>query len=129
MSSFSDRSMQMIGQLDERLQAIMFQLIQVMDVVILEGHRGKETQDLLYHQGKSKVMWPDSKHNTMPSQAVDVAPYPIDWNDRERFVFMCGIIKGIAHELQIPIRMGIDWDGDNDLYDQTFNDLPHIELR
>jgi len=26
----------------------------------------------------------------MPSDAVDVAPYPIDWNDKERFYYFAG---------------------------------------
>lgn len=128
MFEFGERSLEVLNELDPRLQEIMIELIQIIDVSLIEGHRDAKTQNLLFNSGRSKLEWPNSKHNSMPSRAVDVVPYPIDWANRERFVFMCGIIKGIAHNLQIPIRMGIDWDGDNDLYDQTFNDLPHIEL-
>ena len=35
---------------------------------------------------------------------------------------------GVAAVMGIPIRCGADWDGDHNLRDQTFNDLPHIEL-
>ena len=36
-------------------------------------------------EGRSKLSWLESKHNCEPSRAVDIAPYPIDWDDRERF--------------------------------------------
>ena len=56
-------------------------------------------------------------------------PYhPIDWNDRERFTYMGGMIRGIALKLGYPIRWGGDWDSDGDLKDNSFDDLVHIEL-
>ena len=60
--------------------------------------------------------------------ALDVCPYPIDWNDKDRFYNFAGLVKGIAISMDIKIRWGGDWDGDNDLKDQTFFDLPHFEL-
>jgi peptidoglycan L-alanyl-D-glutamate endopeptidase CwlK len=112
----------------------MNELIQIMDVTILEGHRGEEKQNNYYHAGKSKVQYPNSKHNKIPSHAVDVAPWHaeephIRWDDTKSFYHMGGIVKGIAHKLGIPVRLGQDWDQDSDLNDQTFNDLPHIELK
>jgi hypothetical protein len=70
------------------------------------------------------------------SRAIDLQPYPMDWramnNDNpemiKRFSFMCGIVKGIAYAHKIPVRMGIDWNGNGKFTDQTFHDLPHIEL-
>ena len=64
----------------------------------------------------------------MPSLAIDAAPSPIDWNDRERFFYFAGVVKGVAEEMGIKIRWGGDWDGDNDFDDQTFDDLVHFEL-
>ena len=58
-----------------------------------------------------------------------LAPYPIDWNDKERFYFFAGYVKGIASQMGIELRWGGDWDSDNQLHDQTFMDLPHFELR
>jgi peptidoglycan L-alanyl-D-glutamate endopeptidase CwlK len=48
---------------------------------------------------------------------VDVAPYPIDWEDYEKFYWFGGYI-----------RWGGDWDGDGDFKDQTLVDLVHWEI-
>ncbi len=69
-----------------------------------------------------------SKHNQNPSLAADVAPWPLDWKDKERFYHFAGRVSGIAQMLGIAIRWGGDWNGNNDLKDQTFYDLPHFEL-
>jgi len=100
-----------------------------MPLKVLEGHRGITRQNQLYHQGKTKVLYPHSKHNTVPSDAVDVYPDPIDWGGTKRMYYMGGIIRGVAEEMGIPIRWGGDWDGDTEVADQTFNDLGHIELK
>jgi peptidoglycan L-alanyl-D-glutamate endopeptidase CwlK len=106
----------------------MEEAIKFIDFTILEGHRGKDLQNLYYEQGKSKLKYPQSKHNKYPSLAVDIAPYPINWNDRERFVYLAGIIKGIASSLGHNIRWGGDWNQNNNLKDQSFFDLPHFEI-
>lgn len=40
---------------------------------------------------------------------------------------MQGIMYGIARKFNIPIRFGLDWDSDLDFFDQSFNDLGHLE--
>ena len=95
-----------------------------MDVTIIEGLRTKERQAELLTQGKSKTKY--SKH--IVGKAVDLAPYPIDWNDRDRFHYMGGMLRGIANELNINIRWGGDWDSDGETKDNSFDDLVHIEL-
>lgn len=45
-----------------------------------------------------------------------------------RFYFMAGLVMRTADILNIKIRWGGDWDGDQDFMDQTFNDLAHFEL-
>lgn len=110
------------------LREVLQAAILVYDFRILEGHRTEEEQSDAFFKGHSKVMWPDSKHNSLPSKAVDIAPYPIDWNDKVRFYFLAGIVKGIARLKGINIRWGGDWDSDGDFKDQTFDDLVHFEL-
>lgn len=63
-----------------------------------------------------------------PSLAVDVAPYPIKWNDYLRFYAFAGFVLGTATEMGIKIRSGMDWDSDREFNDQSFHDLPHYEL-
>ena len=83
---------------------------------------------MYYEQGKSRLKFPNGKHNSLPSKAVDVAPYPIDWENTERFRAVAFFIKGIAVNMGINLRLGADWDGDFNSKDQSFHDLPHIEL-
>ena len=99
------------------------------DCSILIGHRGEEAQNKAFDEGKSKVRYPKGKHNSKPSTAVDVAPYPIDWEDRERFIYFAGLVKGIALEMGISLRWGGDWNNDTQLSDNKFDDLVHFELR
>ncbi len=113
------------------LQQLMYEVIQHIDCSIVCGHRDKTDQDAAVAAKKSKAPWPTSKHNTIPSRAVDVMPwYPggIRWTDTEGLYFFVGMVKGIATQMNIKIRIGIDWDGDNDMHDQDFVDGPHIEL-
>lgn len=128
MYKYSKASLEKIAQCDPQLQEICHELIKIMDVTILCGYRGKDEQNLAYSQGKSKLQFPQSKHNKTPSQAIDIAPYPVDWNNLNRFYHMIGIIRGIAHVKGIKIRSGGDWDIDGEITDNKFNDLPHVEL-
>jgi len=81
------------------------------------GHRTKEKQEEAFNSKHSKVHFPKSKHNSLPSKAVDVAPYPIDWNDLERFYNFGGYVRGIAESLGIKIRWGGDWNENLELKD------------
>lgn len=128
MPSFSDKSRAILDTCDRRLQAICEDVIEHCDFTVLEGHRSNERQDELFHQGKSKLRAGQSKHNHDPSLAVDLAPYPINWNETRRFYFLAGRIIQAGAELGIRIRWGGDWDSDSDFSDQTFNDLPHFEI-
>ena len=125
---FSKRSQEKLETCAPDLQLIMELAIHVYDFTVLEGHRSKDLQNMYYDQGKSKLKYPQSKHNQYPSKAIDIAPSPINWNDRESFVYLAGIIKGIASNLGVKIRWGGDWNMNNNLKDQTFFDLPHFEL-
>ena len=82
----------------------------------------------MHYAGKSQLEYPKSRHNLVPSMAVDVCPYPIDWNDRERFSYFAGYVRGVAAGMGIDIRWGGDWDSDGEVKDNSFDDLPHFEL-
>ena len=128
MPEYSKKSQQKLSTCHSDLQALFREVIKYVDCTILEGHRDEARQNRLYNLGKSRVMYPDSSHNELPSMAVDVVPYPIDWNDLARFYYFGGIVTGIAFKLGIPLRWGGDWDKDMQVKDQNFNDLPHFEL-
>tara|TARA_R110000824_G_scaffold14314_1_gene61003 strand:- start:981 stop:1364 length:384 start_codon:yes stop_codon:yes gene_type:complete len=124
MPHFGKRSKQRLKGVDIKLQHILNRLVKIMDVSIIEGLRTQKRQDELVKKGASKTKY--SKH--IKGKAVDVAPYPIDWEDRERFHYMGGMLRGIAHELNIKVRWGGDWDSDGEIKDNSFDDLVHIEL-
>lgn len=125
---FSRLSKKHLEESHPLLQELFSEVIKVINCRVIEGERTKEEQNRLYAAGKSKLKWPRSKHNSTPSLAVDVVPYPIDWRDYKRFYYFAGIVKGIAYSMDINIRWGGDWDSDNDFEDQSFHDLPHFEL-
>ena len=133
MPSFSQRSKGRLATCVTPLQKVFEEVIKHWDCTILQGVRSKEEQNEYFRTGRSKVQWPNSKHNVLnpgdPSRAVDVAPYPIDWNDLKRFYYFAGFVKGIALSQGLKLRWGGDWDSDTDIKDQNFNDLPHFEIK
>lgn len=132
MPKFSAASLEQLKTCDQRIQDVLNKVITVFDFTVLEGHRGQEAQDRAYARGFSQVKWPKGKHNATPSQAVDIAPYPIDWSNNEaakqRFIYLAGWVMATAAQMSIPLRWGGDWDGDKDTRDEHFRDLGHFEI-
>lgn len=128
MPRFGSRSMEALGSAHPDLRRLMAECIRHYDFSVLEGHRTREEQEKALALGTTTLPWPRSKHNAFPALAVDVVPYPIDWKDHRRFYFLAGFIRGVASQMGIEIRQGADWDGDGQLNDQSFHDLPHVEL-
>lgn len=132
MPKFSKRSADKLDTCDERLQRVFNEVIKHWDCTITEGTRSKEVQDEYFRTGKSKVKFPNSRHNLLPSKAVDAAPYikgkGITWNNASNFYLFVGFVLGIAASMDIKLRVGADWDGDHDVSDQSFHDLLHLEL-
>ena len=134
MPAFGSASLRQMHTLDSRLKSILNEAIEIFDFTIICGHRSEHAQNEAFNNGKSKLRWPQSRHNTLPSLAVDIAPYyrtepHIRWNRLYEFVYLHGIIYAVAARQGIIIRSGINWDQDDELItDQKFNDFPHIEL-
>ena len=125
MPKFGRRSRERLKGVDSRLVNILNELVKIMDVTIIEGLRTKERQEELVSQGKSQTKF--SKH--IEGRAVDLAPYPVDWEDRERFHYMGGMIRGIGKQMGVNVRWGGDWDSDGEIKDNKFDDLVHVEIR
>ena len=128
MAAFGKASLERLATLCPELQDALTEAIKHRDFVIVCGHRGEADQNAAVAAGNSKTPWPTSKHNLLPSDAADVAPYPIDWNDRIAFASLAGFIVGIAAAKGIKLRWGGDWDKDGASADEKFVDLPHIEV-
>ena len=137
MPAFSHTSQQRLNTCHQDLITLFHYVIKYYDCTIVCGQRGEVEQNKCYEDGSSQVKYPFSKHNVEPlSEAVDAAPYEnggIDWSERQMYHFS-GFVQGIARMLydygamSHEIRLGADWDRDNDVQDQRFKDLPHFEL-
>lgn len=120
MPKFSARSLDLLSTCHPHLQQIMKKVIEETDIAILCGHRSHASQDLCFANKTSTLAWPKSKHNHKPSLAVDVAPYPVDWDNVQAFRDLAVIIKRVAKELEIPVEWGGDW--------KNFRDYPHWQI-
>lgn len=120
MPYFSERSRERLMSCHPDLQAVFAEVIKHRDCTILEGHRSDERQEELYELGRSKARAGQSKHNARPSNAVDVMPYPIDWNDHERTREFAGFVFGVASQMGVKLKWGGHW--------RSFKDSPHWEV-
>ena len=131
--TLSARSLAKLEGVDERLVAVVKRAIQITseDFAVIEGLRSPERQAELYAQGRTKpgqiVTWTmDSPH--LHGKAVDLVPYPVDWNDLKRFDAVAHAMFTAAKELDTPIRWGADWDIDGKPREKGESDSPHFEL-
>ena len=134
MYNFSKSSSEKLSTCHPTLQKLFKEIIKHYDCKILIGHRTEEEQNQAFRLKKSKLQYPYSKHNFIPSNAVDVIPYfenppHIRWHDIKKFYHFGGFVQAIADTMDIKIRWGGNWDSDDELHDQSFNDLVHFELR
>jgi len=135
MPNFGRTSRDRLGTCDARWLHILSEVVKYYDCTIITGHRTKEEQNAKFDQNLSEVSWPNSKHNSIPSMAVDVAPWPIptdwgatEWKERTKFYELKAIIFYEAAKKGITIRWGGDWDRDYDYTDNKFDDLVHFEI-
>ncbi|PXA90000.1 endolysin [Nostoc sp. 3335mG] len=124
------------------------------DFTVLEGARSKEQCFTNYGKGRTaaqckaagvpanyaspavgKVTWLSnplaSKHYPRAdgySHAVDLAPFPIDWNDLKRFDRVAALMLDAAKAEGVAIRWGADWDRDGKPRERGETDSPHFEL-
>ena len=129
MYRFGKKSKERLSTCDERLQKVFNEVIKYVDCSVLEGYRNKERQERFFKEGKSKVHYPNGNHNSNPSNAVDVTPYPVNWADRERQTLFAGFVLGLARGMGIRLRWGGDWNMNFNVKDNRFDDFPHFELR
>jgi peptidoglycan LD-endopeptidase CwlK len=127
MPKLSKTSLTRLSSCDPRLRNVAAAAIEHTDFIVLCGHRNEKDQNEAFDKGNSKLRWPKSKHNKMPSLAMDLAPWPIDWQDLARFKKLMDIVKQEGDRLGVKLRFGWDWNG-NGKPDDSFKDWPHVEL-
>lgn len=102
------------------------------DFTVIEGVRTTKRQQELYAQGRtkpgSKVTNADGVKNKSNHQAkadgyghaVDIVPYPVDWNTTSKFRAIADAMKQAAKDLGVKLEWGGDW---------KFTDMPHFEVK
>ena len=130
MPKFGKRSKERLKGVDAKLQNVLNEVCKYFDITVIEGLRSQERQDELVAQGKSKTKFGKHVHG----KAVDIAPYPIDWNARDDFHYLGGFMLATAASMGVKIRWGGDWNasslfkGQRTTKDNSFDDLVHFEI-
>lgn len=119
MPVFGARSKQCLSEAHPLLQIVMNEAIKKYDFSVICGYRGKEAQEEAFREGHSNARFGQSPHNFKPSFAVDIVPYPLDWNDIAAFNRMGQHVMSVASRLDVKLKWGRDF---------SFKDYPHFEL-
>lgn len=145
---YGERSHERLKGVHPKLAAVVFRALAIMnewkrdtrphtDIMVLEGVRTPQRQKELYAQGRTtpgKIVTWTMKSNHFVNEktgfghAVDLVPYPVDWNDLKRFDLVAKAMFQAADELDTPIRWGADWDRDGKYRERGETDSPHFEL-
>jgi peptidoglycan L-alanyl-D-glutamate endopeptidase CwlK len=137
--SLSQRSISNLRRVHPDLVAVVERAIQIteQDFIVIEGVRTQERQDELWAQGRTKpgpiVTWTkDASTHAIGKdgygRAVDICPFPVDWNDISKFDAIYVAMMSAADEFGVRLRYGGDWDMDGNLRERGESDSPHFEL-
>ena len=121
MFQLGKRSQEKLEQANSDLYKLVSIAIKTspIDFSVIESVRDERSQNEAYNSGYSMLRYPNSKHNSNPSNAVDIIPYPVDWTYIDRFKQLGKHIKQVAKRLNIDIEWGGDW--------RTFKDYAHYQ--
>jgi peptidoglycan L-alanyl-D-glutamate endopeptidase CwlK len=129
------RSLSRLSECDGLLRELFFRVIAredlPFDLTVLCGYRDQKEQDAAFASGNSKLRWPKSKHNRVPSLAVDVAPFiggKANHKDWALYNRLAPIVKDewgkMRAEGMIPDGEDLEWGGDF----KSLKDGPHWQL-
>ena len=134
MNRWSKASLERLKSCHPDLQLLFGKILHIRDCSILCGHRGEAEQNKAKAEGKSQLAWPNSKHNQKPSIAIDVSPWPLQWDKTNDFIYFGGLVMGVAEMLYengdmcYRLQWGGDWSRDYTQSNNSFNDLVHFQL-
>lgn len=135
---FGVNSLANYSTLHHELQLLADSVLKRRDCSIVYGHRNRKEQTSLFNAKppKTKLQYPNSRHNRLPSMAMDLTPYipGVATYDRKQLLVFGGFVTAIAEllyeegKMTRKLRWGGDWDMDHNVTDETFEDLAHFEL-
>jgi hypothetical protein len=107
---FGTNSKKARNSCDQDLQDILNDTVEHFDCTVVWGHRDMEQQNKAFNEGNSKNRWPTSKHNSYPSRAFDLVPYPEGYDaSYEKFYEMATYVFAAASARGVRIRWGGHW--------------------
>lgn len=117
---FGKRSQENLDECHQDIHRVFQAIIKERDCSIVEGHRTEAEQNYAKKMGHSKLSFPQSRHNCMPSLAVDAWPYPRpDWNDTAAWEEWAKYVVSKAADMGVPLLSGgLAWGWD----------YPHFQL-
>lgn len=121
MPTFGTKSKENLLQAHPLLQKLFNEVIKEIDCTVLDAQRGRAAQEKAFKAGRSRAHFGQSAHNYSPAVALDVVPFPLDWNDTASFRKLAAVVKRLAAQMNIPIEWGGDW--------KSLVDMPHYELK
>lgn len=139
MFNLGSRSLANLAGVHPDMVKVVNRAIQIteQDFMVIEGVRTQARQNQLYAQGRTApgaiVTWTKTSNHFRNAKsgyghAVDLVPFPVDWNDLKKFDAIALAMFAAADELGIPIRWGADWDRDGKWRERGESDSPHFEL-
>ena len=124
--AFSQSSLSRLKGVHPKLIAVAEQALSygVMDLTILPdgGARTLDKEKEMIAGGHSETL--NSKHLIQPDgfgHAIDIAPFPVDFNDIPEFTTMATLMFRAAMDLHIEIVWGGHW--------HEFKDYSHFQLK
>lgn len=133
MFRLGTRSLERLQGVDPRLVAVVKRAIELtpIDFMVLEGKRTLQRQQELFDQGRKtpgKIVTWTMKSKHIDGLAVDLVPFPVDWNDTRKFDQIAKAMFAAGKELGVTIRWGADWDMDGNYREKGEYDSPHFEI-
>lgn len=132
MRAWGKRSKAVYATLDDRLKYYLDRALdECADISLIEGYRNEHNQNAAVANGRSTLLWPKGKHNSLPSKAVDFQPYPMPRRKEKLWASLAYIASYIISDARkdgVTIRWGGDCNQNGNLTDQNFDDLFHLEV-
>lgn len=139
MYAWSNRSHEKLITCEKDIQRLFNEVLKYTDCTVVCGHRNEQKQNEYYYSTpqRSKLKYPNSKHNKYPSQAIDIVPFingELSWV-RDDIIRFAGIVLIIARqlydagEMSHKIRWGGTWSTKFDAPFARFFDGAHFELQ
>jgi len=147
MNLFSVVSSGNLEQCHPYLQEVAIRVLEIINIAVDCGHRPQVDQEKAVREGKSKVHYPHSAHNSCPSLAFDLRPWlpqlgvniynTFDPKVAAIWGQLAGVVIAVGNEVaktraewkRFSIIWGSDWNGDRNVLDTNFLDYGHFEVK